>query len=88
LNATTKINPSLEVNLNANNYLYHDKNNLIWSRMRNSKPADLDLQAIVPILEYYEPGAGALVDLNDNGVYIVKAKATYPSGTTISRLGK
>lgn len=87
LNAITKINPSLEIKLNSSDYDYINKNNLIWKRMRNSKPADLNLQAILPILEYYKPGEGSIVDL-DGENYILEVKATYPSGTVSSRLGK
>ena len=56
--------------------------------MRNSGPADLNLQAIMPILEYYLPGKDVVVDLNEDGLYPIKVKATYPSGTVNSRLGK
>ena len=87
LNALTRINPSLEVKLDSGDFDYVNKTDLIWRRMRNSSPADLNLQAIMPILEYYEPGEGAIVDL-DGENYILKVKATYPSGTVNSRLGK
>ena len=87
LNALTRINPSLEIKLDSGDFDYVNKTDLIWKRMRNSSPADLNLQAIMPILEYYEPGEGAIVDL-DGENYILKVKATYPSGTVNSRLGK
>lgn len=87
LNALTRINPSLEIKLDSGDFDYVNKTDLIWRRMRNSSPADLNLQAIMPILEYYEPGEGAIVDL-DGENYILKVKATYPSGTVSSRLGK
>ena len=49
LNALTRINPSLEVKLDSGDFDYVNKTDLIWKRMRNSSPADLNLQAIMPI---------------------------------------
>ena len=88
LNALTRINPSLEIKLDSGDFDYVNKTDLIWRRMRNSGPADLNLQAIMPILEYYLPGKDVVVDLNEDGLYPIKVKATYPSGTVNSRLGK
>ena len=88
LNALTRINPSLEIKLDSGDFDYVNKTDLIWRRMRNSSPADLNLQAIMPILEYYLPGKDVVVDLNEDGLYSIKVKATYPSGTVNSRLGK
>lgn len=88
LNALTRINPSLEVKLDSGDFDYVNKTDLIWKRMRNSSPADLNLQAIMPILEYYLPGKDVVVDLNEDGLYPIKVKASYPSGTVNSRLGK
>lgn len=88
LNALTRINPSLEIKLDSGDFDYVNKTDLIWRRMRNSSPADLNLQAIMPILEYYLPGKDVVVDLNEDGLYPIKVKATYPSGTVNSRLGK
>lgn len=88
LNALTRINPSLEIKLDSGDFDYVNKTDLIWKRMRNSSPADLNLQAIMPILEYYLPGKDVIVDLNEDGLYPIKVKATYPSGTVNSRLGK
>ena len=88
LNALTRINPSLEIKLDSGDFDYVNKTDLIWRRMRNSSPADLNLQAIMPILEYYLPGKDVIVDLNEDGLYPIKVKASYPSGTVNSRLGK
>ena len=88
LNALTRINPSLEIRLDSGDFEYVNKTELIWKRMRNSSPADLNLQAIMPILEYYLPGKDVVVDLNEDGLYPIKVKASYPSGTVNSRLGK
>ena len=88
LNALTRINPSLEIKLDSGDFDYVNKTDLIWRRMRNSGPADLNLQAIMPILEYYLPGKDVVVDLNEDGLYPIKVKASYPSGTVNSRLGK
>jgi hypothetical protein len=88
LNATTKINPSLDIKLEAGEYEYINKNNLIWNRMRNSPIVNLNLKAILPGYEYYEPAEGTIVDLNEKGEYILKIKAEYPSGTIGSRIGK
>lgn len=88
LNATTKINPSLATDLQGGNFQWIDKNSLIWARMRNSKPADLNLQAIAPIVEYLIPAAGTVADLDEvTGMVTLKTKVTYPSGTVVTRIG-
>lgn len=87
LNAITKINPSLNVSMDGSTS-YSDKNYLLWKRMRNSKPADLNLQAISPIIDYFTPEAGTMADLNENGKLTLRVKAAYPSGTFESRLGQ
>ena len=88
LNAVTKINPSLNVKMNEGAFSYDNKNHLIWKRMRNSKPADLNLQAINPIIEYFIPAAGTFADLDETGYLTLKVKPIYPSGTVDSRIGK
>jgi hypothetical protein len=56
--------------------------------MRNSKPADLNLQAIAPIVEYLIPAAGTIADLDEvTGMVTLKTKVTYPSGTVATRIG-
>lgn len=88
LNATTKINPSLAADLRGGNFQWIDKNSLIWARMRNSKPADLNLQAIAPIVEFLIPNAGTIADLDETtGTVTLKTKVTYPSGTVATRIG-
>lgn len=88
LNATTKINPSLATDLQGGNFQWIDKNSLIWARMRNSKPADLNLQAIAPIVEFLIPNAGTIADLDETtGTVTLKTKVTYPSGTVATRIG-
>lgn len=88
LNATTKINPSLATDLQGGNFQWIDKNSLIWARMRNSKPADLNLQAIAPIVEFLIPNAGTIADLDETtGMVTLKTKVTYPSGTVATRIG-
>lgn len=88
LNATTKINPSLAADLRGGNFQWIDKNSLIWARMRNSKPADLNLQAIAPIVELLIPNAGTIADLDETtGTVTLKTKVTYPSGTVATRIG-
>lgn len=88
LNATTKINPGLATDLQGGNFQWIDKNSLIWARMRNSKPADLNLQAIAPIVEYLIPNAGTIADLDETtGMVTLKTKVTYPSGTVATRIG-
>lgn len=88
LNATTKINPSLATDLQSGNFQWIDKNSLIWARMRNSKPADLNLQAIAPIVEFLIPNAGTIADLDEaTGMVTLKTKVTYPSGTVATRIG-
>lgn len=88
LNATTKINPSLAADLRGGNFQWIDKNSLIWARMRNSKPADLNLQAIAPIVEFLIPNAGTIADLDETtGTVTLKTKVTYPSGTIATRIG-
>ena len=88
LNAVTKINPSLDVKINEGAFSYDNKNYLIWKRMRNSKPADLNLQAINPIIEYFEPEAGTFADLDETGYLTLKVKPIYPSGTNATRMGQ
>ena len=88
LNAVTKINPSLEVKMDEGNFSYHNKNHLLWKRMRNSKPADLNLQAIAPIIEYFKPEAGSIADLDESNQLTMAFKAAYPSGTVASRLNE
>lgn len=87
LNAMTKINPSLAVNMNEVTFI-DNKNSLIWQRMRNSKPADLNLQAINPIIEYFDPKAGTFADLDETGYLTLKVKPIYPSGTVATRIGQ
>lgn len=88
LNATTKINPSLAADLRGGNFQWIDKNSLIWARMRNSKPADLNLQAIAPIVEFLIPNDGTIADLDEiTGTVTLKTKVTYPSGTVATRIG-
>lgn len=88
LNATTKINPSLATDLQGGNFQWIDKNFLIWARMRNSKPADLNLQAIAPIVEFLIPNPGTIADLDETtGMVTLKTKVTYPSGTVATRIG-
>ena len=87
LNAMTKINPSLAVNMNEVTFI-DNKNHLIWQRMRNSKPADLNLQAINPIIEYFDPKAGTFADLDETGYLTLKVKPIYPSGTVATRIGQ
>ena len=88
LNAVTKINPSLDVKMNEGAFSYDNKNHLIWQRMRNSKPADLNLQAINPIIEYFDPKAGTFADLDETGYLTLKVKPIYPSGTVATRIGQ
>ena len=88
LNAVTKINPSLDVKMNEGAFSYDNKNHLIWQRMRNSKPADLNLQAINPIIEYFDPKAGTFADLYETGYLTLKVKPIYPSGTVATRIGQ
>lgn len=88
LNAITKISPSLDVQIDEGNFNYHNKNHLLWQRMRNSKPADLNLQAIAPIIDYYAPAAGSSAELNEDGYLTLAVKAVYPSGTVATRLGQ
>lgn len=88
LNAVTKINPSLDVKMNEGAFSYDNKNYLIWQRMRNSKPADLNLQAINPIIEYFDPKAGTFADLDETGYLTLKVKPIYPSGTVATRIGQ
>ena len=88
LNAVTKINPSLDVKMNEGTFSYDNKNHLIWQRMRNSKPADLNLQAINPIIEYFDPKAGTFADLDETGYLTLKVKPIYPSGTVATRIGQ
>lgn len=88
LNAVTKINPSLDVKMNEGAFSYDNKNYLIWKRMRNSKPADLNLQAINPIIEYFDPAAGTFADLDETGYLTLKVKPIYPSGTNATRIGQ
>ena len=87
LNAMTKINPSLAVNMNEVTFI-DNKNHLIWQRMRNSKPADLNLQAINPIIEYFDPKAGTFADLDETGYLTLKVNPIYPSGTVATRIGQ
>ena len=88
LNAVTKINPSLDVKMNEGAFSYDNKNHLIWQRMRNSKPTDLNLQAINPIIEYFDPKAGTFADLDETGYLTLKVKPIYPSGTVATRIGQ
>lgn len=90
LNAVTKINPCLNVEIINGNYSYDDKNYLIWKRMRNSSIVNLDLKAINPIIEkaYYWPEAGTFADLDEDGYVVLKVRPTYPSGTAHTRIGE
>ena len=74
--------------MNEGAFSYDNKNRLIWQRMRNSKPADLNLQAINPIIEYFDPKAGTFADLDETGYLTLKVKPIYPSGTVATRIGQ
>lgn len=86
LNAVVKINPALDLDLIDGGFDTVDKNWLIYQRLRNSLPADINLQAIQPIIDFFIPEVGTEADLDENNKLIVKMKATYPSGTTGSRI--
>jgi hypothetical protein len=88
LNAVTKINPGLNIKIHDNAFSYDNKNDLIWRRIRKSIPADLNLQAINPIIEYFKPEAGTFADLDETGYLTLKVKPIYPSGTNFNRIGK
>jgi hypothetical protein len=86
LNAVVKINPSLDLDIIDGGFDTVDKNWLIYKRLRNSLPADIDLQAIQPIIDFFIPEVGTEADLDENNKLLVKMKAVYPSGTTASRI--
>lgn len=89
LNTTIKINPSLDLDIIEGGFDTVDKNWLIYQRLRNSLPADINLQAIQPIIDYLIPLVGSTADLDEiDNKLIVKFKATYPSGTAGGRIGK
>ena len=86
LNQTIKINPSLDLDVIEGGFETVDKNWLIYKRLRNSLPADINLQAIQPIIDYFSPAANSEADLDNNGKLVIKMKSTYPSGTNASRI--
>lgn len=89
LNTTIKINPSLDLDIIEGGFDTVDKNWLIYQRLRNSLPADINLQAIQPIIDYLIPLVGSTADLDEiDNKLVVKFKATYPSGTADGRIGK
>lgn len=86
LNQTIKINPSLDLDVIEGGFETIDKNWLIYKRLRNSLPADINLQAIQPIIDYFTPEVGAEADLDESGKLTIKMKTGYPSGTNPSRI--
>lgn len=89
LNTTIKINPSLDLDIIEGGFDTVDKNWLIYQRLRNSLPADINLQAIQPIIDYLIPLVGSTADLDEiDNKLVVKFKAAYPSGTADGRIGK
>lgn len=88
LNAVVKINPSLDLDVIDGGFDTVDKNWLIYKRLRNSLPADINLQAIQPIIDWFVPEVGTEADLNSNNILVVQMKATYPSGTNASRIDR
>ena len=87
MNQTIKINPSLDLDIIDGGFETVDKNWLIYKRLRNSIPAQIDLQAIQPIIDFFSPAAGTEADLDETGKVLVKMKANYPSGTNNTRIG-
>lgn len=86
LNQVIKINPSLDLDVIDGGFETVDKNWLIYKRLRNSLPADINLQAIQPIIDFFTPEVNSEADLGENGKLLIKMKATYPSGTNASRI--
>lgn len=88
LNATVKIHKGLDLDLINGGLDTVDKNWLIYKRLRNSLPSDINLQAIQPIVDYFIPAVGQEADLDENNKLVVKMRATYPSGTNESRISR
>lgn len=92
--ATIKINNSLTLDLINGGIEETNKLNLMYSRVRNSLPADVNFHAIIPLLDMAPymagndyPAFGGEYNLEDGQLLLV-AKSYYPHLTSMSQIGE